>query len=359
MVPQKENKLLNVGILGCGPIAQFAHLEACQKARNATLYAICDVAEDLVHRLSAYYQPTKTYTAYEAMLSDPELEAVIIATADAFHIEASEKALRAGKHVLVEKPLGLDLENCLALQSLAEEMNLTVQVAHMKRFDPGIAYAKQFIQEELGEMIALKAWYCDSSQRYDATDSLHPVHLISDKAKKPLKNPKADLEKYYMLAHGSHLVDTAFFLGGEIESIQAKLVQKEGIYSWFVDTYFSSGSNGHLDLTVAIRADWHEGFHIYGTGGSVFAKTYNPWYHKSSEVQCYSEKEKQFFQPLNNDANCYKLQIESMADHILHGKIQTGTNLEEGIHSLRAMLAISESVRTGQRIYLKAVSGTL
>jgi len=49
-MPEKE--LLNVGILGCGPIAQFAHFEACQKARNARLYAICDVATDLVNKMS-------------------------------------------------------------------------------------------------------------------------------------------------------------------------------------------------------------------------------------------------------------------------------------------------------------------
>ena len=224
MIPQKENRLLKVGVLGCGPIAQFAHLEACKKARNASLYAICDVAEDLVQRLGTYYQPHKTYTDYDAMLADPELEAVVIATADSFHVEATEKALLAGKHVLVEKPFGLDLGQCLVLKSLAEKTELFVQVAHMKRFDPGIAFAQQFVKEELGEMIALKAWYCDSSQRYEATDSLHPVHLISDQTKKPLKNPKADLEKYYMRAHGSHLVDTAFFQ--DLKIMHNHLLQK-------------------------------------------------------------------------------------------------------------------------------------
>jgi predicted dehydrogenase len=44
---KKEPRLLRVGVLGCGPISQFAHLEACRKARNAELYAICDLAEDL------------------------------------------------------------------------------------------------------------------------------------------------------------------------------------------------------------------------------------------------------------------------------------------------------------------------
>ena len=47
----KQTRLLRTGILGCGPIAQFAHFESAAKARNAELYAICDVAPDLVQRM--------------------------------------------------------------------------------------------------------------------------------------------------------------------------------------------------------------------------------------------------------------------------------------------------------------------
>ena len=357
MIPHKEDRLLNVGVLGCGPIAQFAHLQACQKARNAGLYAICDVAEDLVNRLAVYYAPEKVYNDYKTMLSDPKLEAVIIATADAFHVEAARMALEAGKHVLVEKPLGIDIEACESLLNCLEGTGLCIQVAHMKRFDPGIAFARQFIEQEMGDLVALKAWYCDSSERYAATDSLHPVHLVSKKSRKPTENPKADLERYYMLAHGSHLLDTAFFLAGSIRSVKANLVQKEDIYSWFIDTEFANGCNGHLDLTVAIRADWHEGFHIYGTRGSVFAKTYNPRYYKASEVHCYSAQNKKYIKPLNNDANFYKLQLEGFADHILYGKPQTGTSLKEGIQVVRAMVAIAKSVRENRQVSLAEVKG--
>ena len=54
---------LRIGILGAGPIAQYAHFESCAKARNADLYAICDVAEDLLARMAATWQPKQTYTA--------------------------------------------------------------------------------------------------------------------------------------------------------------------------------------------------------------------------------------------------------------------------------------------------------
>src|SRR5713101_7203082 len=101
----KENRLLRIGILGCGPIAQFAHFDACRKSRNAELYAICDVADDLLARMAAIHEPKVTYRYYDQMLSDPQVEAVIIAAADQYHVPLCQKALDAGKHVLVEKPL--------------------------------------------------------------------------------------------------------------------------------------------------------------------------------------------------------------------------------------------------------------
>ena len=93
-------------------------------------------------------------------------------------------------------------------------------------------------------------------------------------------DPKADLQRYYMLAHGSHLVDTARFFCGEIVSVDARLTQRYGAYCWFVATEFANGAVGHLDLTVSVRMDWHEGVQIYGQHGSVLAKTHNPWLFK-------------------------------------------------------------------------------
>lgn len=353
MIPKKEKRLLRVGILGCGPIAQFGHLEAVQKARNAELYAVCDVATDLVEKLGRFYEAKKLYTSYDELLADPQIELILIATADSFHVEAARRAVEAGKHVLVEKPLGVTLEECESLRTVVQKSNLIFQVAHMKRFDPGIVFAKQFVQNELGELIAYKGWYCDSTLRYDATDSVHPIHYTSQHARQPASNPKANLQEYYMLAHGSHLIDTAHFLAGEIASIHAHLKESQGMYCWFIDTAFANGSNGHLDLTVAIRDDWQEGFQLYGTEGTVHGKIYNPWYFKPAEVQAFSQKTTTVYQKMDNKAHFYQLQVEGVADTILHGKPQWGTTLEEGIASVRVMAAIVESVRTGERVVLK------
>jgi predicted dehydrogenase len=154
----KDERCLKVGVLGCGPIAQAAHFESAAKARNAELYAICDVADDLRERMAWTYGPAKTFRDYDEMLADPGLEAVIIATADAYHVPAAMAALQAGKHVLCEKPLGVSVEEVEALRCAVRRSGRVLQVGHMKRFDAGLQSARDFIGTEMGEMLALKAW---------------------------------------------------------------------------------------------------------------------------------------------------------------------------------------------------------
>ena len=353
---------LNIGVLGCGPIAQAAHFESCTKSRNATLYAICDVADDLLTRMAATHGVQHTYASYDAMLADPLVDAVIIATADAFHVPAAIQAVRAGKHVLCEKPLGVTIAEVEALRAEATASGKQVMVGHMKRFDPGLQAARHFVQHEMGEMLAFKGWYCDSTHRYQVTDAVQPLMVRSAEARKPSANPKADLARYYMLAHGSHLIDTARFLCGDIVSVDAKLTQRYGAYCWFVATEFANGAVGHLDLTVSVRMDWHEGVQIYGQHGSVLAKTFNPWLFTSSEVEIFREADATYTRPLGADAHFYRRQVEAFADAILGGRDVTTTGaagIDDGIATVRAMVAIVRSVESGKPVRVTDVTGAV
>lgn len=354
---EKEPQILRIGVIGAGPIAQAAHFEACRKARNAELYAICDLAEDLVTNMAVIHHPRMTYLDYDQMLADPQVDAVIVATADQFHAAMVARALAAGKHVLVEKPLAVSVEECEALRKDVQRSGCVLQVGTMKRYDPGIAYARQFIQDEIGEVLALKAWYCDSTYRYVATDNLQPIPVFSEHARRPAGNPKADKQRYYLLGHASHLVDTARFLGGEIVRVQARRVEKFGAICWFVAVEFGNGSVGHLDLTIAVRMDWHEGFQVYGENGSVIGKTFNPWYLRSSEVECFSVRDGQYHRPIGADGHVYRRQIEGFADTILHGAPQQGAGIEDGIAAVRTLVAISRSVESGDWVAVADVSG--
>ncbi len=358
-MPAKQDRLLRVGVLGCGPIAQAAHFESCTKAANAELYAICDVADDLRDRMAATHAPRRSYSDYAAMLADPALEAVVIATSDAFHVPAALMALQAGKHVLCEKPLAVSVEEAESLRSAVAASGCVLQVGHMKRYDAGLQAAKGFIDTEMGQMVALKAWYCDNTHRYAMTDAVQPLMVTSKNARKPAENPKADLDRYYMLAHGSHLVDTARYFAGEIVAVDARLLNRAGIRCWFVDVEFANGVLGHLDLTVAVRMDWHEGFQIYGEQGSVLGKTYNPWYYKSSEVDIFRESDGATHRVLGADGHFYRRQLEGFAETILNGVPQSGADIEDGIASVRAMVAIAQSVRDGRPVKLADVAGAL
>jgi predicted dehydrogenase len=353
----EEQRLLGVGVLGAGQISQAAHFEACRKAKNAELYAICDVAEDLLERMCAVHAPRMAYADYDAMLADPDVDAVIIAIADQFHVPMALEALEAGKHVLVEKPMGVTVEESEKLCDAARKTGLVVQVGTEKRFDEGIAFAREFIREEMGEMIALKAWYCDSTHRYTMTDALQPVIETSEKARRPEGDPKSDLGRYYVLGHASHLLDTARFLGGEIDTVRTRLVEKFGAYCWFSEVEFADGSVGHLDLTLKVRMDWHEGFQVYGEHGSVIGRTYNPWYYRSSDVECFSEKDGSYRRPLGADGNFFRRQVEGFAEAILDGVPMRGANAEDGLAAVRGMVAMTRSAQTGEAVRLSEVEG--
>jgi predicted dehydrogenase len=357
-VPQ-EGRRLRVGVLGCGPIAQAAHFESARKARNAELYAICDVATDLLERMSSTHVPRKTYRDYDMMLEDADVDAVIVATADAFHVPATQAALQAGKHVLCEKPLGVSVEEVESLRDAVRESGRVLQIGHMKRFDAGLQSAHAFIAEEMGDLLALKAWYCDSTHRYELTDAVQPVIASSALAKRPATDPRADPRRYLMLAHGSHLLDTARYLGGPIVEVAARYAERSGARCWFVDTAFANGALGHLDLTVAVRMDWHEGFQVYGEHGSIVGKTYNPWLFKTSDVDIFREATATTTRVLGADGHFYRRQLEGFAATILDGAPMIGANIDDGIASVRGMVAVAESVRTGKPIRLADVSGAV
>ncbi len=355
----KDERRLRIGVLGCGPIAQAAHFESCAKARNAELHAICDVAPDLVERMRCIHVPTRAFTDYDTMLADPELEAVIVATADAHHVTVARRALEAGKHVLCEKPLATSVEDAEALAAAVAQSGRVLQVAHMRRFDPGIEAAHDFIAREMGGVIGYKGWYCDSTHRYTMTDALQPLMVRSPQSLRPSGDPKADRQRYLMLAHGSHLFDLARHLAGEITAVRARHSDRFGVHCWFIETEFASGCLGQLDLTIPVRMGWHEGVQIYGQYGSVVATIHSPWYFRASDVELFSERDTTFRRPLGADGHHYRRQVEGFASVILDGAPMRGADISDGLASVRAMAAVGLSARENRSVRLADIQGVI
>lgn len=348
---------LRIGVLDAAPIAQFAHFDACRRARNAELYAVCDVAPDLLAHAAAVYHPRRTFADLDAMLADPDLEAVIVATADAFHVPLALKAIAAGKHVFVEKPIGAAVEECEDLARAVRESGLTLQVGFNRRFDPALAFARQFVEEEIGLMSVLNAWYCDSAWRYTMTDNLQPVPVLSERARRPEEDPKTDKRRYFLLAHGSHLFDTARFLGGPIERVRARWQQSAGAHIWSIEAAFASGCFGHLTLIILSRSDFEEGVQLFGEGGSIQGRLHLPWYRKAGTIECFSARDGVYRRPLGADADTYRLQIESFASVILDGAAQHSASAEDGAANLRALAAVARSVECGRCVSLGEAAG--
>jgi predicted dehydrogenase len=350
----KDNRRLRLGLLGCGPISQAAHLDAIRKARNADLYAICDVAEDLTGRLAAIYQPEAVYNNCAAMLADPHVEAVVIAVADQFHVPLCRQALAAGKHVLVEKPLGTTVEECEDLRDLVSQTGLVLQVGNNRRFEPGMTEARRFIRAELGDVLALDAWYYDSVYRYTMQDNLYPVPVATTRARRPPGDWKADRQRYLLLTHGVHLLDTARFLAGPLVTVHARHHAHGAMHGWSIQVEFASGALGNLSLISPRRGDFEEGFRVHGTHGSVFGQAPLPWFQRA-HVECF--KDGAYRRLLGEDGFTFKRQVEGFAAVILHGAPQLGATLDDGIAAVRGLVAVSQSVASGERVRLADATG--
>jgi predicted dehydrogenase len=351
---KKDNRRLRLGLLGCGPISRAAHLDAIRKARNADLYAICDIARDLNDRLAAICQPQAVYNDFAAMLADPRIEAVVIAVADQFHVPLCRQALAAAKPVLIEKPLGVTVEECEDLRELVARSGVVFQVGNNRRFEPGMTAARRFIPEEIGDLLTLDAWYYDSVYRYTMQDNLYPVPVESENVKRPVGDWKANRQRYILITHGVHLLDTARFLAGPLVAVHARHHAHREMHGWSIQVEFASGAVGNLSLISPRRGDFEEGFRVHGAQGSVFGQAPLPWFQRA-RVECFKDGE--YRRLLGEDGFTFKRQIEGFADVILQGAPQLGATLDDGVAAVRGLVAVSQSVASGGPVRLADVTG--
>lgn len=351
-----SKRTLRVGVLGCGPISQCAHLDAVRKAKNAELYAICDSAPDLLSRMQQIHQPHRAYGDLDDMLADPEVEAIVIAVDDRYHAALAHRALAAGKHILIEKPLAVTVEECQMLQRRVRESGLVCMVGNNRRFHPGWQDARRFLEDELGHVLAFSAWYHDSAFRYRFQDNLYPVQVTSARAQRPDTPWKEIRERYCLLTHGSHLLDTARYFLGEIASVRARHTEAMGVHCWTIDANFEQGCQGQLRLIVPAHADFEEGLQIYGDQGSIEGKALLPWFQRAT-VECF--KQGRYSRVLGEDGFTFKRQMEAFAATILDGAPELGATVDDGLATVRAMVAVSLAIATDTEVSLADVRGAV
>jgi predicted dehydrogenase len=337
--------VVRIGLLGCGTIAQFAHVPALMRAQGIQFAAICDGGSDLLETIGAQAGVTNLFTDFGAFLEKGDIDAVLIAVPDEFHLPLSRQALEAGKHVLVEKPLAVDSHACMQLLEFVERSGKKLQVGCMKRHDPGIAFARTFVQERLGEVISASGWYRDSLFRYEMQAAILPRPVTSSQAIRPAADPKtSDRRHYSLVTHGVHLFDTLRYLAGDVSSLSAALAEKCNQYSWHGLLHFESGALGHFELSVKASVDYTEGYVVHGEHGSVEIRTFLPFYYRPSKVRAFDGRTQQWHTPLGADSNPYKNQVEAFAKAILEDR-PTNPDATDGWAAVRLLESVEDAVR--------------
>ncbi len=347
---------LKLGILGCGAISQFAHVPAVLRSKRVELVALCDAAEDLVDQVAAVANVKKTYTDYDAMLADARVDAIVIAAPDPFHVPLANRAMRAGKHVLVEKPLGETSSQCLELIEVQKQTGMKVQVGSMKRHDPGMVFAKRFLKEKAGLVFSVGAVYRDSIFRADMQESTLDPLRVSERIVKPQNDPKAEREHYNLFTQGVHLVDNVRYLAGEVLAITAQVSHHNGNWSWHGLLEFAEGGRGHFELTCKSCGDWCERYEVLGDNGSVQIEVPLPFYHRPSVARCYDGQTQQWTQPLGGRSNAYANQLDYFAA-VVQDDLPASPDAYDGFAAVQLLEAIEQSVITGQRIAINQPFG--
>ncbi len=139
---------IRIGIVGCGEVTQIIHLPSLRQLRDRySVTAICDISPSVLAGVGQAWNIESRFQDYRDLLAAESVDAVLIANPSAYHADVTIAALRAGKHVLVEKPMCLNLAENDAIIRAQAEAGKIVQVGTMRRYAPAFLEACRLVQE--------------------------------------------------------------------------------------------------------------------------------------------------------------------------------------------------------------------
>ena len=149
------NRTVKVGIIGCGGIANGKHMPALKAVPGVEMVAFCDLIIERAEEAAAKYgvPGAKVYTDYKELIADPEIEVVHVLTPNRSHADLSIDAMKAGKHVMCEKPMAKTAEDAKRMLDCARETGKKLTIGYQHRQKPSARYAKEYIETgALGEI---------------------------------------------------------------------------------------------------------------------------------------------------------------------------------------------------------------
>ncbi|NUQ80722.1 MAG: Gfo/Idh/MocA family oxidoreductase [Bacteroidetes bacterium] len=153
----KEQKQVNIAVIGLGQVAQLVHIPIWVKMPNVDVIGVYDTnkprAKGIAEKLGA-----KVYGSTDALFNDPEIDAVHICTPTHTHTQYVLEALAAGKHALVERPIARNLQETLDIHQAAKKSDRVVMVGMNHRFRPDAMILKSFLDNhDLGDVYYIRA----------------------------------------------------------------------------------------------------------------------------------------------------------------------------------------------------------
>jgi len=251
---------IKFALVGCGRIG---HRHAGHIATQAELVAVCDIKTERAEEL-AKMNNVPPFTSLESLLNaNLDIDVISICTPNGFHASQTIACLKAGYHVLCEKPMAINVHDCGEMINTAEKMNKRLFIVKQNRFNPAIAAVKKIIDENrLGSIqsVQLSCFWNRNENYYASSD---------------WKGTK-EMDGGTLYTQFSHFIDLLYWMIGDVESVNAMMsnFQHRKIIDFedagVVSLKFYSGAVGTINYTVNSYGQNMEGsLTIFGEKGTV------------------------------------------------------------------------------------------
>ena len=329
---------LGVAVLGLGRVGP-GHVRVVGENPRARLVAIADADEVKLGAVAASNPGCVALKDYRDALARDDVQAVVICLPHWLHERASIDAVQAGKHVLLEKPLATNVEECEHIAEVVRGSRVTFTVGHTQHFYPIVAKAKQVLESgRIGSPImAVDTWY---------------------KPHEPEKRPPWLLDRKLgggmLLMDGTHMIDRLLWhLGGKVESVKA--MNGNPVYPEFPadDTamaflQFDNGLVATISRIAYRTGITQYGADYFGTNGQI---KYRLPYGRHGEVGLWVGQN-EVWEPVEVASNnSLADQFDAFLDAIEKGT-EPAVTVEHGVEVIRVMEAIERSGESHREVVL-------
>ncbi len=253
------NQKLKFAIIGCGRIAQ-RHAEHINN--KGILTAVCDIIKDKADALAALYNARAYYNIEDLLAEEKDVDVVAICSPNGLHAEHSIKTLKAGFHILCEKPMAISSYDCVQMIQVAEKANKRLFAIKQNRYNPPVAAVKKIIEEgRLGRIMSVQL-NCFWNRNED---------YYANSWKGTMK-----LDGGTLYTQFSHFIDLLYWMIGDVKDVKAFTgnFNHKGIIefedSGVVILEFVSGAIGSVNYTVnSYKKNMEGSLTLFGQKGTV------------------------------------------------------------------------------------------